>query len=153
MGISGTLSPGDIAAVSGHVVIIDSVGSDPFGLARAKNISQCSTLNSDGFNFVIIQSSPSKNGIGINKYMAADYLVDEVGTIKSGFETYAQEACKAKFQKKDILMKATGFQMVRHLQTSSCMDRPISLVGQDCALKCQSLVSSARLDSSQMHKE
>lgn len=138
MGVSGTLKEGDIAAVSGHVVMIDSVGKDPFGLARAKTQSQCASLTADGFDFVIIQSSPSKKGIGINRYKSADYL-QETTSMKNGFEAYAKQACTAKFHGKDVLMSTDNFQVDRHSQSATCRAQSIALVGESCAKNCSSL--------------
>lgn len=139
MGVAGTLQAGDIAAVPGHVVVIDSVGKDPFGIERAKTVSQCAHLDSSGFDFVIAQSSPSKNAIGINKYQASDYLAETGGAMKSGFEASAQAACKAKFDKKNSLIQAKSFQIIRHKLSPECIDRPLPLVGESCAASCQSL--------------
>lgn len=152
MGVSGTVKSGDIAAIPGHVVIIDSVGSDPFGISKITTVDQCSTLTASKFNFVIAQSSPSKNGIGINRFSAADYLA-ETQSLRTGFEKYARDACKAKFQKKDALMQATNFQVVRHKLTPTCIDQPIALVGESCVSSCSSLVSSAKLSSFQERTE
>lgn len=136
MGVSGTLKAGDIVAIPGHVFLIDSVSKDPFGLSRAKTVEQCADLVAENFDFVIAQSSPSKNGIGINRYRGADYLSEEP-SIRRGFETYARQACVAKFQKKDVLMSVSNFQVTRHNQSSSCIDKAIALTGEACAQSCR----------------
>jgi len=142
MGKSGTLSDGDIVAIKGHVFLIDSVGKDPLGLNHAQKVADCSKLVSDNFDFVVIQSSPSKNGIGINRYRGADYL-SESATVQKGFVEYARQACKAKFENKDVQMSATNFQIIRHNQTSTCKDKRISLVGESCAQSCRSSASNS----------
>ena len=75
--------------------MIDALGNDPLGLARTTSSSQCITarLSSSGFNFTIVQSSPSNSGIGINRYFAADYLATN-STMKAALEAYAVYACK-----------------------------------------------------------
>ncbi len=138
MGVSSTLKAGDIAAIKGHVILIDSVGSDPFGIAKIQNSSQCSSLTIANFDFVVAQSSPSKNGIGINRYRGQDYLSEEP-TLRTGFEAYARQACTAKFQNKDVAMTATNFQIIRHNQSATCRDNPVALVGESCAKACSSL--------------
>jgi hypothetical protein len=138
MGVSGTLKAGDIAAVSGHVLMIDSVGADPFGLSRVQTSAQCANLTYRNFDFVITQSSPSKNGIGINRYRGADYL-SESPTMLKGFEAYARQACIAQFQKKDVLMSADNFQIIRHSQSESCRTPEIALANEACARSCRSL--------------
>lgn len=146
MGVSGTLKAGDVAAISGHIILVDSVSSDPLGISKAKTASECANLNYKNFKFVILQSSPSKNGIGINRINAVDYLV-ESSTIRNGFEKYARDACKAKFAKKDQLMTATNFQIIRHKMTAECMDKPIQLDGEACANSCSSLALSTDLNA------
>jgi hypothetical protein len=141
MGVSGTLKEGDIVAISGHVFLIDSVGKDPLGISKAQTSAQCADLTASGFDFVIIQSSPSKNGVGINRYRGADYLAEEP-TIRKGFEAYAKQACLAKYQKTDVLMKAENFQIIRHSQASNCKDQRIALVGESCAQACSAVASS-----------
>ncbi len=141
MGVSGSLQEGDIVAIKGHVFMIESVGKDPLGISKAQAAVQCATLTSSGFDFVIIQSSPSKNGVGINRYRGADYLSEEP-TIRKGFEEYAKQACLAKFQKTDVLMKADNFQIIRHNQASNCKDQRIALVGESCAQTCSAVASS-----------
>jgi hypothetical protein len=156
MGVSGDLKPGDLAAMNGHIVMVESVGIDPFGISKAKTSVQCSQVQSSQFNFVVSQSSPSKGGIGLNKFFAADYLVEN-DTMRAGFEKYAQDACRARLAKSDLQIKATNFQIVRHKMTAVCKDVPIRLVGESCASTCQSLTKLSALDeqsnSSQQYTE
>lgn len=146
MGVSGTLKAGDVVAISGHVQLIDSVGSDPLGVFSVQSADQCSSLTYRDFDFTIAQSSPSKNGIGINKFDGADYSA-ETPAIRNGFEKYAREACKARFKNKDMKIVSSTFQIIRHKQTAACLDKPIAIDGESCVATCPSLASAAHLTS------
>ena len=141
MGVSGTLKQGDIAAVGGHVLMIDSVGSDPFGILKASSAAQCEQITASDFDFVVVQSSSTKNGIGINKFEARDYLpLPDSHKMMVGFVKYAQDACKARLLGKDPQMTATNFQIIRHKMTSECKSsRSIALSGESCVAQCPSL--------------
>jgi len=135
MGISGTLKAGDILAENGHVVIIDRIGTDPLGILAVKNESACDAISSRSFDFIIAQSSSSKNGIGINKYIGSDYLNDS-GAFNTGLEQYAHQACHARFANKDVAVSSSLIQVVRHTLTTACMQPAIPLVGESCVAQC-----------------
>lgn len=130
-----SLKNGDIVAVHGHVVILDDVTADPFGLMLTSQISDCSKVSSDNFQFTVMQSSPSKGGIGLNRYKASDYL-RETKKLRVGLEKYAYYACLAKYQGKNIQPKLTELSVIRHHGTKECMDNRISLVGESCIKQC-----------------
>lgn len=130
-----SLHAGDVMAVQGHVVMIDSVGRDPFGLNKIKSQNDCSNVSSRNFDFVIMQSSPSKSSIGINRYVARDYL-DEGVKMKAGFEKYAYYACLAKFQNKKFTLNDSAVGIIRHKGTASCMAPRMKLANQSCIEKC-----------------
>lgn len=138
VGENGTLKAGDIAAKVGHVLILDSVGADPLGIGKATTVDQCNRLTSDGFDFVVVQSSPAKNGIGLNKFVGKDYML-ESPAMKSGFEKYAREACKARLKGQDVLISGQEVQLVRHKLTAECIDEPVQLVGEVCVQECAAL--------------
>ncbi|RYZ69796.1 MAG: hypothetical protein EOP09_07070, partial [Proteobacteria bacterium] len=75
---NGSINPGDIIASSGHVIMVDSVGADPFGIASITRASDCTSANvkTAKFNFTIVQSAPVFGGIGINRMKASEYLED-----------------------------------------------------------------------------
>lgn len=128
---SGSIEEGDIAAVKGHVVMIDEVGADPFGLDRISNINGCSSISYRDFDFSVIQSSPSKGSIGINRYESRAYL-PESGKMRVLFEGYAQSACKSKFDKKVRVPVTDAYGIIRHKQTPECHAPRIRLVGESC---------------------
>ncbi|MFN7262373.1 MAG: hypothetical protein ACK5UJ_01035 [Pseudobdellovibrionaceae bacterium] len=136
VGLSGTLRAGDIMAGPGHVVIIDRVGADPLGIQAAVQRNNCASVSSQNFDFTITQSSPSKGGVGINRYEAKDYLIDSA-TWRAGLETYARQACEAILKRTDVPAKATDFQVIRHLGTAECTNsQVITLAGASCVSSC-----------------
>lgn len=135
---ASTVKAGDIIGVIGHVVAIDKVGSDPFGLALVKSVDGCSNLDFNNFDITITQSSPSKNGIGINKYILKDYLLESgpSGKMTVAFVGMAQQACLAKFQNKSIKPVSTAWGFLRHKGTPECLAPRVSMVGESCTQKC-----------------
>lgn len=130
-----SLVPGDIIAVVGHVFIVDKVGQDPFGIKNAATVNDCTSLKSDGFDFVIHQSSNSKNGIGINSYVASDYM-KIAPKFKVGLEKYAYYACLAKFNKKTYTPSIGTLSVVRHKGTPSCQAPRVRLAKEECVSQC-----------------
>lgn len=135
---SSSVKAGDIIGVSGHVVAIDKVGADPFGLALIKNETSCSSLNYKNFDITITQSSPSKNGIGINKYLIKDYLDESgpSGKMTTAFVEMGKQACLAKFQNKSIKPSSTAWGFLRHKGTPECLAPRITMAGEACTQKC-----------------
>jgi hypothetical protein len=131
-----SIAPGDIIAINGHVNIVDSTGPDPFGLARAAGAADCTSakLTSSGFDFVIAQSSPSKGGIGINRYRAKDYL-NESSTYRTGLTAYAVAACKAKFGG-NATVDSPNLSVIRHRRTPECMAPRLVSRNMDCVDSC-----------------
>jgi len=132
-----SLQPGDILASQGHVVMIDSVGRDPFGIARFKRASDCRRANMSlaRFDFTVLQSAPVNGGIGIDRYRASDYLPDE-GAMAEALLQNAVDACLAKTRRKTVTARASSASLVRHLGTANCKDRPVKLNRQACLAAC-----------------
>jgi hypothetical protein len=133
-----SIQAGDVVAVKGHVVMIDQVGADPFGLEHWKSVNDCilANMNVENFDFSVAQSSPSKNAIGINRYLAKDYL-KESSSMSAGFREYAVQACKAHFLKKPISYAGSTSAIIRHRGTPECLGNPISLKGEECLKTCE----------------
>ena len=129
------LMPGDIAAVVGHIVMVDSVGEDPFGLAKVKSASACATLDYRNFDFAIIQSAATKNSVGINRFVARDYMA-EASKIREVFVAYGKAACMAKFDGKGHTAGTSTYGLIRHRNTAACMAPSLELVGQSCVESC-----------------
>lgn len=138
-----SLKPGDIASVAGHIITVDTIGADPFGIKRLSSASECANVNTKYFDFIIAQSSSSKNGIGIHKYVAKDYLneVDpategSVRKMKTLFLTVGQAACKAYFQNTTSTPKSSAWGLIRHKGTSECLAPKMQIAGQSCVSSC-----------------
>lgn len=126
---------GDIVAVQGHMLMIESVGTDPFGITSVGSEKDCSKITSNNFNFIIIQSSNSKNGIGINRYEARDYLSTSP-KMKLGLEKYAYYACMTKFSHQTVTPNLGTISIVRHNGKPECMAPRVSLSNESCIQSC-----------------
>jgi hypothetical protein len=133
---SNDLAAGDIVTIPGHVVLIGRIGPDPLGLARAKSLSQCTTsvLNSAGFDFTLIQSSASKGGIGINRFVGADYLAG-VSSLRIGLEDYAVALCRSRFGQTPA-PAAYSATIIRHSGTAACTDSRVTFASESCMKDC-----------------
>jgi hypothetical protein len=102
-----SLHPGDVLASHGHVILIESVGADPFGIASFTAESDCTAANMSvaRFDFTILQSSNVKNGIGIDRIRAADYLAAG-GDMAEAMVLHAVSACLAKTRDTTVIAKA-----------------------------------------------
>lgn len=134
-----SLQPGDIVAVYGHVLLIDKVGTDPFGIASAKTESDCGKITSNQFDFVVSQSSPNKGGVGINYFEARDYLPTSA-KMKAGLEKYAYHACIAKVTGKASTPNVGTLSVVRHKGTAACMAPRVKMARESCIQSCSSLL-------------
>lgn len=131
-----SVQDGDIMAVQGHVVILDHVGADPWGMAQVKTVSECSQLTYKNFDFTVLQSSPSKNSIGINRYKASDYLA-ESEKMRNGFEKYARQNCINFLTKKKTKPRYTDVSIIRHKMTSECLAPTlVDFQNQSCVASC-----------------
>lgn len=136
---NSNLKSGDVVAVYGHVLIIDKVGADPFGIRFASKASDCSKLSYKNFDFVVAQSSPSKSAIGINYYEAKDYLATS-SKFRNGLQKYAQYACRAKFESLNYTPNIGTLSVIRHKGTSECVSGRVRLANEACIASCGSLV-------------
>ncbi|MEN0058549.1 MAG: hypothetical protein AAGB31_06920 [Bdellovibrio sp.] len=134
-----SLKAGDIVAVYGHVVLIDKVGADPFGINSARTEADCSKLSASNYDFVVSQSSPSKSGIGINYFEARDY-VPTSSKIQTGLERYAYYSCLAKVNNKTYTPNVGTLSVVRHKGTSDCVAPRVKLNKESCIQSCTSLL-------------
>ncbi|RYZ76201.1 MAG: hypothetical protein EOP06_31565 [Proteobacteria bacterium] len=143
---SDSLRPGDIIAKSGHVIIVGSVGKDPFGLANIKSASDCTTkkMATSRFDFTVLQSSPSKGGIGIHSVKASSYL-PESEVMTEGLLAHAVNACKAKFGSA-LTSKSSVVSIVRHSGSSSCKDKEVLMERQSCVASCPAIAKTAAVD-------
>jgi len=135
---------GDIVAINGHVVMLENVGTDPFGLQKITSASDCTSTKilADNFDFTIAQSSPSKGGLGINRFQAK-YYVKESSTYKDGFVRYAVAACKAKFGL-SATINSPDLSIVRHKKTDECRAPALELERGNCVSSCRALNLAGR---------
>lgn len=133
---TGPIKDGDILASTGHVVMIDRVGADPFGINRLKSASDCVSANVSykNFDFDVLQSSPVKGGIGIDRMRASDYLA-ESSSMRAALVQYGVAACKARFGSA-LTVKPTEARLVRHKLTAECKDTPVRLERESCVASC-----------------
>ncbi len=132
------LVPGDILASSGHIILIESVGADPFGIKALKTEADCKAANISvsRFDFKILQSSPTKGAIGIDRIRANEYL-KEKGSMQTAMIQHAVNACLAKVRGTTITTKSSSASLVRHLGTAECRDTPIKIAKEECVSTCQ----------------
>ncbi len=132
-----SLHSGDIIAVNSHVVLVDEVGVDPLGLLRISSISQCNpnVISHRNYDFTILQSSASKNGIGANHFVAKDYF-EESPVIRNQMQKYAIAACKAKFKAGGAKPRVSELSVVRHSGIPQCREKQIHLKNQACIQRC-----------------
>lgn len=135
---SANLKSGDIVAVYGHIFLIDKVGADPFGINNARSAGDCSKLKSSQFDFTVVQSSNSKNGIGLNFYEAKNYLATSQ-KMREGLEKYAYYSCLAKFNNKAYSPNVGTLSVVRHKGTKECMAPRVSMARESCVQSCESM--------------
>lgn len=133
------LKAGDIVAVPGHVLMVDTVGADPFGLNGVKTADGCSNVSAKDFDFVIIQSSPSKNAVGINRFQAKDYLPTS-DKMRATLEKYAYYSCLARVNNKSYTPNLGTGSVIRHSLTSTCMGSRIKMTQEACVESCPQLV-------------
>lgn len=130
------LRNGDILASGGHIVMVDRVGADPFGVFRFKSSSDCraENISSKNFDFEVLQSAPVKNGIGIDRMKAADYFASS-SDMKTALVQYAIAACQSNLGQASTPKPASA-RLVRHKLTEECKDRPVRLEGESCINAC-----------------
>lgn len=133
-----TIKAGDIVAVYGHVLLIDKVGADPFGIGNARTEADCSSLKSDKFDFSVAQSSPSKEGIGLNYFDAKVYLQTS-SKMKTGLEKYAYYTCLSKFNGKTYTPNVGTLSVVRHKGTANCVAPRVKMARESCIASCSSI--------------
>lgn len=134
-----TIRPGDILASGGHIMIIDTVGSDPFGIAGMTREADCelSKMTSDRFQMTYLQSGSAKGGLGISRIRPQKFLPDDEAPMDDGMRDYAVAACRAKLGNKTVTVRPSRAVLVRHLGTPECSDKRVRLAYEDCISECR----------------
>lgn len=130
------INKGDVISIKGHTVLVDEIGADPFGLRLIATRADCAKIVSNNFDFTILQSSPSKGAVGINRYVIKDYLNDGADTMKKGLVKYAKAACEARFDSKQWRPVYSDISIVRHKGTSECVGRALTIKNESCLSIC-----------------
>lgn len=138
VGPGQTLRVGDIITIPGHTVLVDEVGGDPWGLKFTSHREQCAQLTEDQMDFTVLQSSPSKGAVGINRYVARDYL-KESKSMRQGVLKYARAQCQAHFDQKPSRPVWSDVTILRHKGTPDCLGRTLTLARESCVQRCSSL--------------
>jgi hypothetical protein len=138
------LRSGDIIANTGHVVLVDKVNADPFGIAGAKTAADCDKVTASNFKFTIIQSSASKGGIGMNRYLASDFLAG-YSAMNSGLVAYAKSFCRVRLGLDPVttLANTSKAVVIRNQGGAACTDTRIALTGESCLQGCGSVMASS----------
>lgn len=128
---------GDILASGGHIFIIDWVGSDPLGVEGKSSNTQCDTITHNDFDFTLMQSSPSKGAIGLNRMNAIDYL-SESTSMKEAMISFARTHCKQKLAGNVMTPNHPKASLIRHKKTPECIQEDrIRLAGESCMDSCR----------------
>jgi hypothetical protein len=137
------LKSGDVVANTGHTIMIDQAGADPFGIAGAKTAADCDAVSYSKFNFTVIQSSASKGGIGINRYRAIDFLAGYT-SMRTGLEAYATSFCRVRLglDSPSTLTNTSLAVVIRNQGGPACTDTRIGLVGESCLQSCTPVAPS-----------
>jgi hypothetical protein len=132
-----TLQAGDILASTGHVVIVEWMGPDPFGISKLSSAQDCTSSKFDSKNFKIriLHSSPENNGIGIARHDLANFTN---ATYASAFEELAIKTCKATFQSGfvGVSTTASGVNAVRFTAASGCTESGKEFTRSNCVSQC-----------------
>ncbi|MCX7674216.1 MAG: hypothetical protein N2Z70_00105 [Bdellovibrionaceae bacterium] len=144
------IQPGDIFSVNGHVMIVDQVGEDPFGIARLKregrfpkSAQACYGFPppADYLNFSIIQSSAAGD-MPAMRIHAGDYVRpfrSHEGIVYNRFRDLFEAACLAEFGRPTKVKNRRGSTLIRHKGTEECRfaehERP-KLKGMECSGDC-----------------
>jgi hypothetical protein len=90
------LAPGDIYVVSSqHLVMVESTGSDPFGLDRLPADQSCDALTPADWDFRIIHSSSRGGAAGISRMNASEFFL-EAAEFAGPLIAQAQELCRSR---------------------------------------------------------
>lgn len=139
VGMNQNLKAGDIMSIKGHTVLIDELGDDPWGMRNVDSKSECERITEDDLDFIILQSSPSKGAVGINRYQVQDYL-KESSSMKNAFLKYAKAHCVSSFDQKVSKPVWGDASIIRHKGTPECLGRSLTLKAESCLSSCSAVI-------------
>ncbi|MES3037434.1 MAG: hypothetical protein V4736_05950 [Bdellovibrionota bacterium] len=140
VGKAEEIKAGDIVAVPGHVFFVQKIGRDPMGIAAAVAARDCNAMSTDKFDFTVMQSNPSKGGIGVNIYKANVYVNESV-KIKSGLLKYAKAACQNRLAGTTTKPNYSDIAITRHKGTPACLTARIPLESEKCIASCSDVTA------------
>jgi hypothetical protein len=136
VGPNDPVQSGDVLSIDGHTVLFDKLGADPWGVQHFKTEADCAKITEDDLNFVILQSSSSNNGVGINRYQIKDYLKND-HEMRVAFLKYARAFCETHFTQTRETPQWSDVSIIRHQNTPDCIGRPMTLKYQSCVAACE----------------
>lgn len=136
-----TIKPGDILASGGHIMIIDTVGDDPFGIAEISKESDCTLgrMSSSRFKMTFLQSGSAKGGLGLSRMKPEKFLPEDEEPMDKAMKEYAVAACKARIRGSVVSAQPSSAAIVRHSGTSDCLGPKVKLAREECIASCPSL--------------
>ena len=127
---------GDIVTVVGHTLIIDSMGTDPFGISGLQTEAACRGIDGSKFDFKISHSSPIFGSVGINRTDVRDYM-KWPSKMTAGLLKYAQNQCLLEIRNLTSRPKWADVSIVRHKNTPECRGLALAAKHQKCVESCR----------------
>ena len=138
-----SIKSGDVLAIGnsgelyGHVMTVESVGPDPWGIGRVHRLEECrpENLPYEGFDFTIIQSGSILDRLPVSRMQANQMLLASEQRTKNIFGNMAVKACKAQLGGQAIVARtlARGTYgpaddaFMRHSDMAACRTAPAAL--------------------------
>ena len=140
---STTILAGDMVNTKkGHIIMIDSVGDDPFGIKKVKSEGgSCNDISVVDFDFTYIHSGPAKGNIGPSRVEAKAGGTGHIDKLL----VVAREACEKgnqEYSSEKISNSANlgskSFSIIRHdSENSDCIsDQKQKIQGESCIKQC-----------------
>lgn len=139
------IRPGDMINLSGsHIVMVDSVGSDPMGIDKHLRSNSCDKITPKDFNFTYIHSGAIKNSYGPSRVKAS---MHRSGVMWTSMALVARKLCvqKSRDQNGYLDSKALGLSsrmsLIRHkTHVPECVgEKSMKIEGEQCISGCKNL--------------
>ena len=113
--MESALQPGDIFVVPGsHMVLIDSVGPDPFGLSHFQTQEECSAMTPADWDFRILHSSSKATAVGPSRMEGSEYFLNAPEVV-GPMLARALEICR---RSKPSILKSSSLKSIETTQGS-----------------------------------
>ncbi len=137
------LRSGDTIAASNeaHVMIVETVGPDPFGLKNKNKPEQCGDIWLDKFDFTVLQSSPMFGRTGVSR-VEAKHLFAKSPALGQKMLNIAYNACLSKTgAQANTQARDGGMAIIRHKgETPECTLKDkdqVKFAGEACYEQCK----------------